>query len=169
MPKRIVQNNNGGIFTIQLQGPKPSAEQKAVGEHTVQLGKALDLLPGQNMVDAAEWAEAKKNPTVKLALGERVPRSAAPEQDQTLVGRYRLVEGREVPDESPLAKMKPTEVLHLVEETLSVDTLGAWLQTEQRPELRKAIQKQIEEINAPMLGKGGALPPPGGDAEGGLS
>lgn len=165
MPKRIVQNNNGGAVQIQLPGPRPSAEQKAVGEHTVQLGKVLDLLPGQVMVDAKDWAEAKKNPTVKLMLGERVPPSMAPEQDQRLVGRCRLVEGPEVADEAPLAKMKMTEALHLIEETLSVDTLGEWLRCEQRPEVRKLLQKQIDEINAPMLGKGGALPPPDNSGE----
>lgn len=166
MPKRILQNNNGGIVTIQLPGPKPSPEQKALGDHTVQLGKQVDLSPGQCMIDARDWNEAKKNPTVKAMLRERVPKSSAPEQAQELVGRYRIVEGPEVPDESPLAKMKPTEVLHMVEETLSVDTLGEWLRTEERPELRKAIQAQIDEINAPMLGKGGALPPPDSSTEG---
>lgn len=160
MPKRIVQNNNGGMFTIQLPGPGPTPEQKAVGEYTVQLGSAIDLSPGQNMVDHDLWEQAKKNPTVKKAMKERVPRSTAPEQDQQLVGRFRLVEGPSVADEAPLAKMKPAAALHLIEETLNTNTLAEWLEAESREEIRKAIQAQIDEINAPMLNKGGALPPP---------
>lgn len=156
MAKMLVQNNCGGMVTLQLPGP---ARQPGSTDTTVHLGPLSDLGPGMNTVDKGVWEQAKKNPTVQLLLKERVPPSAAPEQDQRLVGRFKLVEVKEVADENPLAKMKTPEAKMLVEETLNVDTLGEWLQGEKRDELRKVIQKQIAEINAPMLGKGGALPP----------
>lgn len=155
MPKVIVQNNNGGIFSIQLPGPKRDAKSR---DTTVQLGKVIDLAPNINMIDQADWEQAKKNPIVAAALEERVPHSAAPEQDQKYVGRMRLVEVGLAADKNPLGAMRAPEALHLIEETINTDLLTEWLRSEVRQELRAAIQKQLEEINAPMLGTGAASP-----------
>src|SRR5690348_7586042 len=132
MSKIMVQNNHGGMVQVQLRPDKPAAAGK---RGDVNLGKVLTLGPGFNAVDKADWEAAKKNPTVQAMMQERIPRSNAPEQDPAMVGRIKLVEGDEVASENPLADMNPLQALRVVEETLDVNVLGLWLQTEQRADV----------------------------------
>lgn len=175
MPKIMVQNNCGGIVTVQLPPPvktKPAGKGQPAAvahpdDHTVNLGKAVDIIPGTSVIELADWLEAKKNPTVKGMLRERVPRSSAPEQEPHLMGRFKLVEGKQVADDAPLKRMTAPEALKVVRDTLDINALKSWLEKEDRDELRKAITEQMQEIEAPYTPKGHAVPAPDGQDVGG--
>jgi hypothetical protein len=149
MPKRLIQNNQGGILTLQMAG-------KPLADGSVQLGALVDIPPGVKPIDVSMWNVLKAHPVVKLLLKERIAPSFAPEQDARMVGRYKLVEGPEVADTNPLESMKPTDALKVVQETLDTATLDEWLLAEKREGVRKAITKQMALINEPMLGRGAA-------------
>ena len=179
MPKIMIQNNCGGVVTVQLPPvpksaaavvPKGKQPENHPQDHTVNLGKAFDLIPGASVVELGDWMQAKKNPTVQRMLKERVPRSKAPEQEPKLIGRLKLVELRQVADEQPLKAMKAPEALKIIGETLDTGALQTWLKDEERDELRQAIQAQLDELEAPYIGAGHSAPAPEGqDLGGGVS
>ena len=108
---------------------KPIAYSAAIdpreGQPRVQLARVLS--PGSNQVDAKEFeASTKKSPVWAKWIEDG---------DVTVHG-----EGKGIAD------MKPTEAIVVVKDTLSVAQLEAWSAEETRADVKKAIAKQLKEL-----------------------
>lgn len=95
--------------------------------------KSVNLLPGVNEVDAAEWAKVVANPIVKYKLESG---------DLEVID---MVKGA-----NPLAGMPDPRAVKLVQETVVLELLEKWLAKEKRAKVVAALKKQIEELNKPI-------------------
>lgn len=96
------------------------------------------LKPGLNEVDASLWKKHKDHPVIKLKLEE---------------GLIEVVGEEEKPEEKPskvLTSLKPNEAMSAIKDTVDEKILEDWLSKEKRPNVKKAIQKQLDELRKPV-------------------
>ncbi len=92
-------------------------------------GKPLQLKPGANIVPRAAWETAKTHAVVRAWLAE---------------GGLR--EGGSLPADG-LAALSSAAAVELVGEVLDTVALRAWNREEKRPEVQRAIDRQLAKID----------------------
>jgi len=95
--------------------------------------KYLQLLPGNNQIEEADWELAKKNLQDKLDTG--------------LIEEI-LEDGKKIKNIKQLSAKKAKEV---IKNTFDLDTLQNWQEEEGRDEVRAILYNQTEEINSPTI------------------
>lgn len=117
-------------------------EKRVLG---VPYGKAVLLLhPRINNVDDKVWAEVKKAKFVKRRLGDTLEEV-----------------GVSAPEDKGLADLAPLKAMEVVRGTLDLALLRQWEDKEKRKKVQKALEKQIQTMEA------GREVPQGADAAGG--
>lgn len=98
---------------------------------------AAVLKPGLNEIEAEVWAKNKSHPVLKVLVeeGKIEVLSEEPKEKQVVV----------------LTKMKPTEALATIKETIDLPLLEGWLKSEKRVNVLKALREQIAELQAPPV------------------
>jgi len=164
----VVINNREGLVQGQLQ-PDPKLVEKMT-KGSIPINRCVTLLPGANLVEAADLEALSKNPAFAKNFETLIPRSPAPEQNPEKVGKPILqlmaADGTLIDPTKPAAKdAKPAAVLQveekyplkalkaevakaLIDETFVVSTLRAWLGSEGRPEVRLVLTQRIAELDA---------------------
>lgn len=97
---------------------------------------AVVLVPGPNEVSVEAWAKAADHPIVKTWL-----------EDGTLE-----VFGEDKPTKAPediLVELHHKSAEKTARETIDIKLLKKWHAKEKREKVKKAIEKQIEELSAP--------------------
>lgn len=98
-------------------------------------GQILVMKPGVNDVPGQFWEQFETHPTVKVWMDE---------------GKLEvLTEDEKAPVEKVLAGLKPADAVKVVKDTLDAGLLEAWLKTEKRPAVVKAMKKQLEVLGEP--------------------
>lgn len=164
---REVTNNRESLVHIQLPPPEQTEQEKrsadvaaAAGRpRPVTLGPLISLVPGLNLVPKEQWDQAKKSPNAMLLLRTKIEPSPANEANPEKFGEFILVEGRELPAESPLKALRPSEAVERVASTLDAALLRAWLADEGRAEVRRSIEAQLDSIERPKDLQEGGKPP----------
>lgn len=90
----------------------------------------INLMPGNNMVDANDWKAAKSLKVVAHYLDSR-------DLEETVVA-----------DDDNLAQLSVGAAANRVLECLDSMRLKSWLTEENRPAVRKAIEDQLAKINS---------------------
>ena len=136
-----VLNNEDRAHMIQLPG--------ASGKGGVTLGPLIKLIPGINFIAADQWAKAKENPGVKRLLTEKIKPSQAPEQNQERVGSVKLVEGKPVGKDNPLADIPQPDAVEMVGDINDTALLHGYLDQETRGPVVTALKQQIARLEKP--------------------
>lgn len=144
MSQIAVTLNEERVRLIRLRSTNASSKGSSV-----EIGDLIQLSPGLNLVPKDKWDKAKENPALALLLKTAIPASPAPEANPERVGRMIIVEGKELPDESPLKGLSAAAAKDMITETLDTTLLKSWLPDEGRAEVRKAIERQITTIEQP--------------------
>lgn len=173
---REVTNNTERQINLQLPPPEKSDEEKKADDAARAAGRAvpisldlpLRLMPGLNLVPVEVWERAKKNQLgAPLLMKTKIEPSPAPEANPENVGKMMLVEGQELDAASPLKALSTDAARERVKEMLDGATLRAWMKDEARAEVRRAIEKQIEAIEASGETNDGDKRPPRAGRRGG--
>jgi hypothetical protein len=127
--------------------------QVSTGINTKVPAALLTLLPGVNLVESKLWEQAKENSVARKLLVTEIERSPAPEAQLERVGQPMLVEGQPLPDDLPLKGLKLAAAQAIISETLTKSLLASWLDDESRPDVRRALEKQIAKIEGPKDAK----------------
>lgn len=99
-------------------------------------GQVLVMKPGVNDVPGQFWEQVETHPTVKVWMDE---------------GKLEvLTEDAKTPVEKVLVGLKPADAVKVVKDTLDSGMLEAWMKTEKRPAVVKALKKQHELLVAPI-------------------
>jgi len=138
-----VTNNCERLIQIQI----------STGVNTKVPAALLTLLPGVNLVESKLWEQAKENSVARKLLVTEIERSPAPEAQLERVGQPMLVEGQPLPDDLPLKGLKLAAAQAIISETLTKSLLASWLDDESRPDVRRALEKQIAKIEGPKDAK----------------
>lgn len=113
--------------TIGAQAAGKDAKGTEVSGH----GR-IRLSPGANVVSYDDWQAAKKLRIIKH-----------------FIDAGQLIEGAVVDGEGKsLAEMKPAEAIKLINETLDKARLTGWLESEDRAQVRTAIERRIALIDS---------------------
>lgn len=94
------------------------------------------LVPGANQVDAKEFAEELKNPVVKKMV-----------EDMVISFDEKDLDGKSQ-DEKHLSKLQPKQAVDLIENTVEIELLEKWQNEDDRKQVQKAIEKQIEALKS---------------------
>lgn len=117
----LVENTEARLHTIALRNGTPQNPHDAV---------SFRLLPGVNLVQDSQWAEAKKLGTIQAMLREEILNEI----------------GGNGQGEKALVSLKPNEAKKVASRIYDRDALKLWAAIEKRAEVRAAIRKQIQEI-----------------------
>jgi len=164
----VVINNREGLVQGQLQ-PDPELVAKMT-KGSIPINRCVTLLPGANLVEAADLEALGRNPAFAKRFETKIQRSPAPEQNPEKVGLPELqlmgVDGKlidqtqpvpkdakpvaplQVDKDHPLKALKAEVAKALIDETFVVSTLRAWLGSEGRPEVRLVLTQRIAELDA---------------------
>jgi hypothetical protein len=138
----VIINNREGLEIIQLP-------HRGLDNHKrMNLGEVVTLLPGLNLVPTETLKVLRQNSAFEDKFKSRIPESKAPEQRAERVGRPILELGKELPAGDkvcPLSALSVPEALTLVKEA-NDEQLKSFIETEERAEVRKLINKRLEEI-----------------------
>jgi hypothetical protein len=140
----VVINNREGLEVAQLPHRGTDSHKRII------FGEVVTLLPGLNLVPTETLNILRKNPVFELKFKSMIPDSRAPEQRPERVGKPILELGKELPTGSnvcPLSALPVNEALALVKEA-NEEQLQAFKETESREEVRKLVNKRIEEFDA---------------------
>lgn len=140
-----ILNNRESL--VQLQLP---AKHTKVG---AQPGMVIQLIPGMNFIDTAQWLKAKENETVRFLLTDLIQPSKAPEQNPERVNKPHLVEGKPVSKDNPLAAMTDKDADAAVSEMFDCNQMRKFLAQEERQIVRNALKAQIDKIEKPKADK----------------
>jgi hypothetical protein len=86
---------------------------------------------------------------VTILFETEIPPSPAPEASPERVGKMILVRGEVVDIGNPLAELTVEGAVEMVRETLDTGLLARWMKDEGRGDVRKAIEKQVAQLNPP--------------------
>jgi hypothetical protein len=96
----------------------------------------LKLMPGVNSVEKKWWGEASKHPTIKKYLDLDI-----------LVVKSEKTDKKD--DAKALTDFKQNEAKEIVTKTTDLNLLKKWLKEDKRPQVKGALKKQIEILEAP--------------------
>lgn len=135
----IVTNNQERLETIHVPADCPSGG-----------GELMSLVPGVNLVnsDALKWC--RKNKQFDGKFTTNIPRHVADEARSAREGQPLLVQGKEVPAKSPLAKLSSQEAIDIVKDTNTEELLVQLKTDEHREDVRSAILNRVD-----LLKRGG--------------
>lgn len=142
MPKVVVLNNRESRIIAQLPGTKDTAGVPITG-------KQVNLIPGLNLLDAAEFKLLKQNKVFASLFQEIIGVGKAAELNHDKRGSKLLEEVPnlgELPDAKPFAKVAIDVCSMLIGEIFSVEMLQKWLAEEARDEVRLLLHKQIRVL-----------------------
>lgn len=125
MSQLFIQNTEPRLHTLCVIMRQPE-EERAKGKGDKR--ENIQLQPGINPVEKALWEEAKKVKTVRCLLDEG-----------------RLVERGPTAD-GTLKDIQEAQAIKLIKETFAIKLLQGWLLEEKRPNVKKAVQQQLDTI-----------------------
>lgn len=148
-------NNQQGLDLIHVP-PKYQRPERGAKETTIAppLGPLVRLVPGMNLVDSDVVKELRKNPGFDAKFSTVIEASPAPEQNPECVGKFMLVQGIEVDEKAPLAKLTLAAAKAMIGETFVASMLQDWIAEETRPIVRRALDSQIKQLSTPSAPKG---------------
>ncbi len=137
-----VRNNEARIFYLPDRLPPVSDLDKA-GAMWSELGAGKALVPGENNVDAKEWADAKahKNGQVAGWLKAVNPRTGKPLVEEG--GDTSKPEGIQSPESLAAYGVDTSKAMIEVEADHAV--LSKW-RTDTRPDVREAVKRRLEAL-----------------------
>jgi hypothetical protein len=98
-----------------------------------QVEKYIQLLPGNNFVDNAEWERAK------IHCYEILSSKMIQEVQVTMEGKKSAIES--------ISDLKPERAKEIITDCFNLKTLDLWFQEETRGDVRNAIDDRIRFIN----------------------
>lgn len=124
--KKEVKQQHATIMnhTLAIKTFKPKPDDELV-----------TLKPGANVVTPEIAAIIKSHPVLKLEIESG--------------GLEILQEHEEGGEKVVLSKLKPKEAIEVASKTVDKKLLNTWIAEEKRAPVKEALQKQIEELDAP--------------------
>lgn len=117
------------------------------GSSTFAPGPLLPMVPGWNLLDAAQWETAKKNEQVQRELQGEIPHMNAPEHRRECSGKPYLVEGPVVADKlNGLQGIEEREAKTMIREIFDDRLLRQLLTVEKRAPVAVALREALEKI-----------------------
>jgi hypothetical protein len=115
-------------------------------EEIVDPGTTIVLPQGVSFVPASQWARAKKQKNLGIALKTKIRGTAADEWRTMPIGQPILVEMAAVDAEDPLGAMSEPEAIEFLGDVKSPAVLGELLALEKRPRIQREIKDRKTAI-----------------------
>lgn len=135
----IKSNMTRVLFLSDPRPPNAPADQKRA--------QSIVIKPGINNFPDAGYAHYSKHPDIKAYIAEGVLEVITqPSKGEELSEAAEAHEAGDIQPSDSIAGMDSKKAVALVKQTFDLALLNAWLQTEKRSNVRKAIEAQAEQM-----------------------